>query len=391
MTPPVRIGLVGCGDLTIRGVLPHLSQPDAREKMEVVALSDIDAQRARVTAKRFEVPQWFEDCEKMLDHPRVELALILTPTACHAEQAIAALQRGKHVYLQKPMAATLHDAERIVAAAGKSARKLLVAPVQRLCPLIGRLRQILQRGELGVVFWCLTATHFPTTCEGSGFDRTWHYGLMGGPVRDRTLYSLMTLTDLFGPARKVTAMANLRIPVRQLQESDGVSGPLLVETEDNMVLLLEFAGGVLAVASGNYCADGRAVPAGFIGIYGSQGSIETAEIDPATWYPARLEMRLGDELSSIEGPLETVPGLRGVHSRLPEAQVYADILHFVDCLRENQDLVSDPSQACHLVEIVEKAYRAARTGTAQTLLTTFSPVHPNPHFRGKGDDAPAER
>ncbi len=375
MIPPVRIGLVGCGDLTIRGVLPHLSQSDAREKTEVVALCDIDAQRARATAERFGVPRWFEDCETMLDDPQVDLALILTPTVYHAEQAIAALQRGKHVYLQKPMAATLHDAERIVAAAEKSARELLVAPVQRLCPLIGRLRQILQRGELGEVFWCLTATHFPTTCEGSGFDRTWHYGPTGGPVRDRTLYSLMSLTDLFGPAKKVTAMANLRIPVRQLHESDGVSGPLQVETEDNMVLLLEFAGGVLAVASGNYCAHGRAVPAGFIGIYGSHGSAETVEIDPATWYPTRLEMRLGDQLSSIEGPLETVPGLTGEHSRLPEAQVYADICHFVNCLRENRDLLSHPSQACHLVEIVEKAYAAARTGTAQRLVTTFVPVH----------------
>jgi len=155
-----------------------------------------------------------------------------------------------------------------------------------------------------------------------------------------------------GPARRVTAMSNLRIPVRQLQESDGV----------------------LAVASGNYCAHGRAVPAGFIQIYGSRGSIETAEIDPATWYPTRLEMQVGDGLSSIEGPIETVPGLGGVHSRLPEAQVYADILHLVDCLRENKGLVSHPSQACHLVEIVEKAYRAARTGTAQTLVTTFIPV-----------------
>ena len=145
-----------------------------------------------------------------------------------------------------------------------------------------------------------------------------------------------------GPARRVTAMSNLRIPVRQLQESDGV----------------------LAVASGNYCAHGRAVSAG----YASRGSIETAEIDPATWYPTRLEMQAGDGPSSIEGPIETVPGLGGVHSRLPEAQVYADILHLVDCLGENKGFVSHPSQACHLVEIVEKAYLAALTGTAQTLL-----------------------
>ena len=266
------------------------------------------------------------------------------------------------------------DAERILAAAEKSPRKLLVAPVQSLCPLIGRLRQILGRGELGDVFWCLTATHFPTTCEGSGFDRTWHYGPMGGPVRDRTLYSLMTLTDLFGPARKVTAMANLRIPVRQLQESDGVSGPLQVETEDNMVLLLEFAGGVLAVASGNYCAHGRAVPQISLGFTAVTGPSRPRKSIRRRGSPTRLEMRLGDQLSSIEGPLETVPGLRGVHSRLPEAQVYAlDICYFVDCLRENQDLISHPSQACHLVDIVEKAYAAARTGTAQRLVTTFVP------------------
>ena len=374
MSAPVPIGIAGCGDLTIRGVLAHLGQPDARQKMQVVAVCDIDAHRARATAERFGVPQWFDDYEKMLDDPRIGLVLILTPTACHADQAIAALRRCKHVYLQKPMAATLHDAERILAEARRSPGKLLVAPVQCLCPLIGRLRQTLQQGELGVVFWCLTATHFPPTYEASGFNRTWHYGAMGGPVRDRTIYSLATLTELFGPAKRVTAMSNTRIPVRQSHHGDGGPGPLQVKTEDNVLLLLEFTDGVLAAASGNYCVEGRTVPAGFIGIYGSQGQIETVEIDPATWYPTGLEMKVGEKLRSMHGPLETVPGLTGVHSHLPEAHVYADILHMVDCLIENKDLISQPDQACHIAEIVEKAYLAARTGTAQELLTTFVPV-----------------
>lgn len=371
MSARVRIGIVGCGDLTIRGVLPHLAEADARKKMEVVALCDIDAQRARHTAERLGVPRWYEDGGRMLDDPRVDLALILTPTACHAEQAIAALERGKHVYLQKPMAATLEDARRVLKAAEQSGRRLLVAPVQRLCPLIGRLRKMVQGGELGTVFWCLTATHFPPTCEGSGFDRTWHYGPLGGPVRDRTLYSLTALTDVFGPVGRVSAMANRRIPIRRPLDSGGASGPLEVRTEDNMVLLLEFGSGILAVASGNYCADGLAVPVGFIGIYGTIGSAESVEIDRDTWYPTRLEMRRGDEVTSLPGPLEAVPGLSGAHSRLPEAQVYADVIHLVDCLRDGGELASDPSQGCHLVEVVEKAYVAERTGQAQTLVTTF--------------------
>jgi predicted dehydrogenase len=371
MRSPVLLGIAGCGDLTVRGVLPHLSEPDAREKMDVVAVCDIDARRARATAERFGVPHWSASCEEMLDDPRIDLVCILTPASCHAEQAIAGLEHGKHVYLQKPMAATVREAEGVAAAAEKSGRKLLVAPVQRLCPLIGRLRRTLRQGDLGTVFWCLTATHFPTTCEGSGFDRTWHYGPMGGPVRDRTLYSLATLTDLVGPVRKVTAMANLRIPVRQLTERDGAPGLRQVETDDNVVLLLEFTAGILAVASGNYCVDGQAVPVGFIGVYGSHGSIETSEIDPATWYPTRLRMRVGEKTSSIDGPLETIPGLQGAHARLPEAQVYADIFHLVDCLLENKELISHPSEARHLVEIIEKAYEAARTGITQKLLTTF--------------------
>ena len=56
MTAPFQIGIIGCGDLTLRGVLPHLRQPDALQKMEVVAVCDIDAPRARATAERFDVP-----------------------------------------------------------------------------------------------------------------------------------------------------------------------------------------------------------------------------------------------------------------------------------------------------------------------------------------------
>jgi predicted dehydrogenase len=368
---PVNIGIVGCGDLTSRGVLPHLAEQDARAKMRVAAVCDIDADRARETAERFAIPHWHADCGRMLDEPSIDLALILTPTACHAEQAITAFERGKHVYLQKPMAATLDDARRVLAAAERSGRILMAAPVQHLCPLLGTLREIVDGGDLGTIFWCLTATHFPPTCEGSGFDRTWHYGPFGGPLRDRTLYSLTAITDVFGPVHKLTAMANRRIPVRTPAGSGAVTGPLDVQTEDNVVLLLEFASGVLAIATGNYCADGRAVPVGYIGVYGSHGSVETAEIDPDTWYPTRLELRKGGEVISFPGPLDAVPGLAGEHSRLPEAQVYADVVHLVDCLREGRKPEGDPQQAYHLVEVIERTYEAARTGATQHLLTGF--------------------
>ncbi|MBC8077075.1 MAG: hypothetical protein H7Y32_13445, partial [Chloroflexales bacterium] len=59
MTNVLRAGLVGCGSLAQRGVLPHLSQPDAREKVRLVAVADANEERARQSAARFEVPAFF--------------------------------------------------------------------------------------------------------------------------------------------------------------------------------------------------------------------------------------------------------------------------------------------------------------------------------------------
>jgi predicted dehydrogenase len=193
-------------------------------------------------------------------------------------------------------------------------------------------------------------------------------------VRDRTIYSLTTLTDLFGPVRQVTAISNLRLPVRHI---DGRWVHCAVD--DNTLIMLEFVSGVLALATGNYCHEGRLLPAGFIGVFGSDGAMETSSVDPSTWYPLRIEVQTRRSESSDEGlrrrelecALECILGLNEVHARLPEAQVYADIMHLVDCVLEEKTPLSHPSQARHVVEIVERAYDASRTGQTQFMTTTF--------------------
>ncbi|MEW5980478.1 MAG: Gfo/Idh/MocA family oxidoreductase [Acidobacteriota bacterium] len=367
----IAVACVGCGDLALRGVLPHLALRDAHDKVELVAVCDVDEERARTTSQRFNVGNWQTDYNQLLRDPSVEMVLLLTPTPLHAEQAIAAMRSGKHVYLQKPIGGSLEEAQGVVSESEKNGVRLLVAPAQRLCPLIGEMRKRIVNGEIGTVYWALTATHWPTTYEGSDFDRSWHYRKGGGPLCDRTIYSLATLTDLVGPARRVTALSGLRETHRHSKDRN-----VRVEVHDNTLLLLEHAQGVYAVATGNYCKDGKVVPAGFIGIYGSQGSMETVEVDPGTWYPTKVEVRCdsgkeGWVQHTVQCSLDEVPGLTGGHALLPEAHVYADIMHLVDCVLEDKEPICHIGQAQHLVEVIEKAYLAAETGQTQTVTTRF--------------------
>src|SRR5688572_22809036 len=101
MSSPLRAGLIGCGSLSQRGVLPHLSLPDAREKVQLVAVADAVAERAQQTAERFGVPAHFTSVEALLANADVDLVLVITPIPYHFSNAVAAIQSGKHVYVQK--------------------------------------------------------------------------------------------------------------------------------------------------------------------------------------------------------------------------------------------------------------------------------------------------
>src|SRR5512132_3155712 len=104
--PPIRIGIVGVGALTLRGILPHLSQPDVADRVAVTALADPVIERARDAATRFGVPSAFGSLDELLAADVVGAVTIASPIGLHFEHARAALRAGKHVHLNKTMTTT---------------------------------------------------------------------------------------------------------------------------------------------------------------------------------------------------------------------------------------------------------------------------------------------
>src|SRR5262245_16617302 len=294
MSAILKAGLVGCGSLSQRGVLPHLSLPDAREKVQLVAVVDAVAERAQQSAERFGVPAHFTDIDAMFASVELDLVLVITPITHHYANAMAAVAAGKHVYVQKAMTVTLAEADRLLAARDRAGVKLAAAPGYELFPTTAQMREAVAGGDLGRVYVAYTYTmgfgheHEPIRGgEGAlaAIDPAWYYRPGAGPLPDVTVYSLQLITSVLGPVRRVTALANTRTPERTWR-----GNTIAIEVADNNVVLMEFASGALGVAVGADCRGGARVPWGGMELYGTAGTLEITDVDNSSGYPVRFSV-----------------------------------------------------------------------------------------------------
>src|SRR5215203_5888762 len=105
-TNPVNIGIIGCGNISSI----YLKNCGSYEHLNVLACADLDMERARTQAEKFNIPQALT-VEQLLADPRIEIVINLTVPSAHATVALAALVAGKSVYNEKPLAISLQDAQ----------------------------------------------------------------------------------------------------------------------------------------------------------------------------------------------------------------------------------------------------------------------------------------
>ncbi len=141
---PLRVAVVGCGAVTKANLLPVLA---GHAGLSIVAVVDRAAARARELAEAYQVPRAETDLAAVLDS--VDAVVLATPPAHHAPATIDLASRGKHVFVEKPMATSLADAEAMVAAAEAAGVALAVGLYRRMLPSVRLLRALLESGEYG--------------------------------------------------------------------------------------------------------------------------------------------------------------------------------------------------------------------------------------------------
>ena len=150
MSKSVGIGVIGCGH-RIKLVLAHVLAGDAADRLRVVAGFDPEAERVQMLADRLAASD-IAPCgspEQVATHPGVDWVFIGSPNALHADHAVAALNAGKHVFCEKPLATTLADCLRIREALEQSGTTFAFGLVLRYAPLYTRVATLLNAGRIG--------------------------------------------------------------------------------------------------------------------------------------------------------------------------------------------------------------------------------------------------
>lgn len=142
----LRIGIIGCGGMA----QAHLQAFKTRPGFSLIAAADIELSRAQQACADFEIPHAFADYKEMLQM-ELEAVSICLPHHLHAEAAIAALQAGKHVLCEKPMATSLAETDAMIAAAQAAQRILMIGQILRFRPVNQKAREIISGGGIGEI------------------------------------------------------------------------------------------------------------------------------------------------------------------------------------------------------------------------------------------------
>lgn len=153
----LKVGVIGCGSIAIHR---HLSEYSANESVEIVAVCDIIEERANNAAKQFG-GKAYTDYEALLADDEIDAVSVCLPNYLHAPVSIAALNVGKHVLCEKPMATSREEAAAMIEAAKSNGKKLMIGHNQRFVGSHQKAKQLIEAGELGKIYSFRTAFGHP--------------------------------------------------------------------------------------------------------------------------------------------------------------------------------------------------------------------------------------
>ena len=212
----LKIGIIGCGV----GFL-HLQGFADNPRAEVVAIAGLDEDRCQDLAKQFGVPRVYRDYQDLVADPDIDAVTVAVPNILHVPVALAALEAGKHVMVEKPLAPSAEEGEKIIEAAHRAGRVLGVVFNRRGRQDVQMVKKEVERGHLGAIYHARAFWMRRSGIPGLGTWFTSKHMAGGGPLIDLGIHVLdMSLWVLGNPtARRVSAAT-----YADLDRRAGVSG-----------------------------------------------------------------------------------------------------------------------------------------------------------------------
>jgi len=326
----LRLGLVGVGAAAQISHIPALKKT---EGLELLALCDRDPEKAARVAAKFQIPKVHPRIDDLLADDELDAIDICTPNYLHAPMATAALEAGKHVLCERPLARSAEEAAAMQRAAKKADRVLMCAVQHRFRPDAQLLRKFVEKGDLGDIYFAKAGWLRQRTEWDSDEWRRQKRESGGGVVLDLGFQMLDLSLWTLGSPKVASVTASLH---RSRKGEVEDSATAFFRLESGATLTLELTWGLLMEKDFAY-----------LNLFGSGGA--------ALLNPFRVHKGMHGTLVNVTPTLETS---RNQYKHSIEAQ----ITHFADVLRKAAKPMGHADEILPVMELMDAVYRSAEQG-----------------------------
>jgi predicted dehydrogenase len=353
----LRVGIIGTGGIAQGAHIPGYQQT---EGVELYAACDVIEDRARAMAEKFGIPHVFTDYEQMLRLPELDVVSVCTPPFAHKDAAIAALESGKHVLCEKPMALDAQEAQAMVdawyAARARHGNAFTIGFQSRFGRQAQLLKRFIDAGELGEVYYGRTAALRRRGIPGWGvFTDKSKNG--GGPLIDIGVHALDLALWFLGHPEPASVYG---VTYRKFGNRSGVYNPWgtwdpqTFDVEDAAFAMIRFRNGATLQLECSWALNIERSLSQTV-LCGTEGG---AQLHPFKIFQERHGTIL--DVAIPEGVTE------GQGGRDEPAHVL-EIQAFVKALREGRDPLVRPEQALMVSRIVDAIYASDEAGESVPL------------------------
>lgn len=370
----MKVGLIGVGDISNKYVDNLKQYPDI---VEIKGCAARNYEKTCGRAKTLGIDFVYPSVDALLADPEIDIVLNLTTPDAHAKYNLAALAAGKHVYTEKPLAATFAEGKQIMDLAREKGLTVCCAPDTFLGGRVQTMREQIDAGLIGKI----TGGEAAMLCHGWECyhpNVAFYYRPGGGPTLDMGPYYLTALVSLLGPVEAVTAMSSRSSDARYLPTT-GKTVPVEIDTHVSGVL--RFASGAVVSATFSFDVWDSVRPR--LELYGTEGTLLMAEPDPNSgpnifggeiWLRRKEDFRWGQmpRPAGVESlPFEKIPNTRPFsetgHDRNSRG------IGLVDqalAIQEGRMARADAQMGLHVLEVLESLVEAAKQEKWLHMTTT---------------------
>jgi len=346
----LKAAIIGTGGISGEHANGYMKNPD----VELYALCDIVKERVEEKALKYGVPleRTFTDKDEMLKAlPEIDVVSVCTWNSAHAECTIAALNAGKHVLCEKPMAMNAAEAAAMTDAAEKAGKLLMIGFVRRHgndCKLV---KEYVDDGFFGEIYYAKATYLRRNGNPGGWFGDKSRSG--GGPLIDLGVHVIDMTRYLLGNPQPVSvygATFQKLFDRPNLKENKGYTAAStgaadVCDVEDLAAALIRFDNGAVMSVEASFSLNGHGK--GDIELFGTKAG---AKLDPEV----HMYSELNGRMVNIDFDQSTKLSFDGLFAR--------EIDHFVDCALNGTECIAPARDGCDLMRILDGIYESARTG-----------------------------